>query len=82
MPAKEIMAAIRELEKAGWRVVVTRRHAHAYATAYCPGGRFGCRPVNIYGTPRVPEKEAARIRKALDECEHGGATGADVLVRR
>jgi hypothetical protein len=70
MPAKEIMAAIRELEAAGWRVVVTGGHAHAYAIAYCPGGERGCRPFTINGTPRVPEHEAARIRRALDKCQH------------
>jgi hypothetical protein len=70
MPAKEIMAAIRELEGAGWRVVVAGGHAHAYARAYCPGGRHGCRPVLIYGTPRVPEREASKIMNALERCQH------------
>jgi hypothetical protein len=70
MPAKEIIAAIRELEAAGWRVVVAGGHAHAYAIAYCPGGRFGCDPLSIYGTPRVPEREASRIRRALAQCQH------------
>jgi hypothetical protein len=70
MPAKEIMAAIRELEKAGWRVAVASGHAHAYARAYCPGGRPGCRPVLVYGTPKVPEREANRIMKALKACKH------------
>jgi hypothetical protein len=70
MPAKEIMAAIRELERAGWRVATARGHAHAYAKAYCPGGRGGCQPVLIYGTPRVPEHEASRIMKALENCQH------------
>jgi hypothetical protein len=70
MPAKEIMAAIRELEAAGWRVVVAGGHAHAYARAYCPGGRLGCRPVLIYGTPRVPEREASKIMNLLKKCQH------------
>jgi hypothetical protein len=70
MPAKEIMAAIRELEAAGWRVVVAGGHAHAYARAYCPGGRLGCRPVLIYGTPRVPEREASKITNLLKKCQH------------
>jgi hypothetical protein len=70
MPAKEIMAVLRELEAAGWRVVVTRGRAHAYAKAFCPGGAHGCRPVFVNGTPRVPEIEAARIRGALRDCEH------------
>jgi hypothetical protein len=38
MPAKEILAAIRELELAGWRIDIATAHAHAYAKAYCPGG--------------------------------------------
>jgi hypothetical protein len=70
MPAKEIMAAMRELERAGWRIVVAGGRAHAYAKAYCPGGRVGCQPVLIYGTPRVPEREASRIMKALEKCQH------------
>lgn len=70
MPAKEILAAIRELEAAGWRIKLTGGHAHAYAIAYCPGGERGCKPININGTPRVPEHEAARIRKALARCGH------------
>jgi hypothetical protein len=70
MPAKEIMAAIHELEAAGWRVVVAGGRAHAYAKGYCPGGTHGCRPVFVNGTPRVPEVEAAKIRGALRECEH------------
>jgi hypothetical protein len=70
MPAKEIMAAIRELERAGWCVVVTGGHAHAYARAYCPGGSLCCQPVAIYGTPRVPEREASKILTALKKCQH------------
>jgi len=54
VPAKEILAAIRELEAAGWRVQITGGRAHAYASAYCPGGPDGCAPLFIYGTPRVP----------------------------
>lgn len=65
MPAKEILAVIRDLEAAGWRINIARGRAHAYAKAYCPGGSAGCQPVMIYGTPRVPEYEADRIRKAL-----------------
>lgn len=70
MPAKEITSAISELEAAGWRVVIAGGRAHAYAKALCPGGRFGCDPVMIYGTPKVPEDEASKIRKALRKCKH------------
>jgi hypothetical protein len=75
MPAKEILAAIRELEAAGWRVQITGGRAHAYARAYCPGGSQGCQPLTIYGTPRVPEHEAAKILRALVRCEHPGQRG-------
>jgi hypothetical protein len=71
MPAKEILAAIRELELAGWRIQIAGAQAHAYAKAYCPGGAEGCPPLTIYGTPRVPENEAAKIGRALARCGHG-----------
>jgi hypothetical protein len=70
MPAKEIVAALQDLEAAGWRVDLAGGRAHAYARAYCPGGADGCPPVTIYGTPRVPEHEAAKIRRALRRCGH------------
>jgi len=77
MPAKEILAAIRELEAAGWRVQITSGRAHAYARAYCPGGPEGCPPLTIYGTPRVPEHEAVKILRALARCAHqGGGKGS------
>jgi len=76
MPAKEILAAIRELEAVGWRVQITSGRAHAYARAYCPGGAEGCSPLTIYGTPRVPEHEAAKILPALVRCEHQGGKGS------
>lgn len=59
---------MRERDAAGWRVVIASGHAHAYAKAYCPGGASGCKPVMIYGSPRAPEREANRIRKALKDC--------------
>jgi len=76
MPAKEILAAVRELEAAGWRVQITSGRAHAYARAYCPGDPEGCPPLTIYGTPRVPQHEAAKIVRALGRCEHHGGKGS------
>ena len=70
MPAKEILAAIREMEAAGWRIKVAGGHTHAYAIAFCPGGSGGCAPFVINGTPRVPEHEASRMRRALVGCPH------------
>ena len=70
MPAKEILAAIRDLEAAGWYVQIAGGRAHAYARGYCPGGPEGCPPLTIYGTPRVPENEAAKMLRALARCKH------------
>lgn len=77
MPAKEILAALRDLEAAGWRVVVASGHAHAYARAYCPGGHDGCVPLTVYGTPRVPEFEARKIRRTLMRCPHAHPGGEE-----
>ena len=71
MPSKEIRAAIRDLQAASWRIVLSAGRAHAYARAYCPGAADGCPALTIYGTPQVPENEAAKIRRALARCEHG-----------
>jgi hypothetical protein len=70
LPAKQILAAIRELEMAGWRIQIASGQAHAYAKACCPGGAHGCPPLTIYGTPRLPEHEAAKIGRALARREH------------
>ena len=70
MPAKEILAAISDLEGAGWRLHLTSGRAHAYARASCREPKRGCSPLTIYGTPRVPEYEAAKIRKAMQRCTH------------
>lgn len=70
MPAKEILHAIADLRAAGWRVELASGHAHVYAVAYCPGNHEGCPPRFIYGTPRVPENEARKIRKWIRDCEH------------
>lgn len=71
MPAKEIIAALQELGSAGWRVQLAAGRAHAYARAYCPGGPDGCPPLTVYGTPKVPEHEAEKVRRALRRCPHG-----------
>ena len=54
MPAKEILAALRELGSTGWRIQLTNGRAHAYARAYCPGGEAGCPPLTVYGTHGCP----------------------------
>jgi hypothetical protein len=77
MPAKEILAALRDLEACGWRVVIASARAHAYAKAYCPGGDAGCPPMTVYGTPRVPEHEAAKIKRALSRCPHQEEEGSE-----
>lgn len=65
MPGKHTRAAIRELEAAKWRVPLANARAHAYATAYCPGGPGCCPPFSINGTPEVDEHEAEKIRRKM-----------------
>lgn len=40
------------------------------------GERRVAAALTIYGTPRVPENEAAKIRRALARCEHSGKESA------
>jgi hypothetical protein len=67
MPAKEILAAIRAAVEAGWRQPADTPggSAHVYCKLRCPGGRGCCPQLNIYGTPRVAEHEAAKIYRAI-----------------
>ena len=70
MPAKEILAALRDLLSAGWRIQIANGRSHAYARACCPGGDGGCPPLSVYGTPQVPEHEAEKMRRAMRRCPH------------
>jgi hypothetical protein len=66
-PNKEIRAAIEEMIKAGWRI--EKREGHSWGRAFCPGGSAGYRPpMSIWSTPRVPERHARQLRRAIDQC--------------
>lgn len=68
-PNKAIRAAVEEAEAAGWRVEKCGPRAHCWAVLYCPGGHGACK-LAVYSTPRVPENEARKIRRALRRCPH------------
>jgi hypothetical protein len=67
-PNKEIEAAIQYAESRGWRFVASA--GHIYGKLYCPGGERGACIQSVYSTPRVPERHARRIRRAVDNCPH------------
>ncbi|GAA2727778.1 hypothetical protein [Actinocorallia aurantiaca] len=73
MPAKEIIAALRAAIMAGWQEPdqPSGGSAHVYRKLRCPGGRGCCPQLNVYGTPRVPEHEAAKIYRAIASCPAG-----------
>jgi len=49
------------------------RYGHRrQGTCLRPRGMDGCPPLSVCDTPRVPEHEAAKIRRALERCEHSG----------
>ena len=79
-PNKEIAAAVAEAVAAGWRVEKCPPRAHCWAVLYCPAAERGACKLSVYGTPRVPENEARKIRRALRVCPHSGPpnTSGDV----
>jgi len=60
-PNRVVLAALTEAHKAGWTI---RRQGHK-VRVYCPCGRDA---VTVAGTPRVPEREARRVRAAVARC--------------
>ena len=69
-PNKEIRAAIEYAENHGWHVVKATGHAHIWGKLLCPcHAREGCL-FHVHSTPANPENHAARLRRAVDRCEH------------
>jgi hypothetical protein len=69
-PNKEIHAAVLYVVSKGWTLAKANARSHAWGRLFCPSGRReGC-IVSVYSTPRVPENEAEKIRKAVDRCDH------------
>jgi hypothetical protein len=72
-PNKEIRAAIEYAQNRGWRCVTATGHAHIWGKLFCPlKSRNGCL-FNVHSTPAHPEAHAARIRRAVDQCNHAGS---------
>jgi len=66
---KHIREAIEYALVRGWRF--TKSAGHNFGILWCPARtREGCRRP-VYSTPRVPEKHAKDIRRAVDRCPHG-----------
>jgi hypothetical protein len=75
-PNKEIRAALAYAVAAGWVVVEGR--GHCWGMIRCPHRDAECRcgefcQISIWSTPRVPEHEAAKIRRCVDHCIHRDA---------
>jgi hypothetical protein len=72
-PRKEVEAAIRAAEAAGWTVVI-RGTAHAWGILRCPGGRGAC-AMSVNSTPQNGGNHAKAIERYLARCTHkrGGA---------
>lgn len=69
-PDKDIEAAIKHAESAGWRI--EKASGHAWGKMYCPSNAK-CRCGNfcvssIWSTPRSAHNEARKIRRAVDNC--------------
>jgi hypothetical protein len=62
---KEIEDALAEAEAAGWSVLKREGHTHAWGLLRC---KHGCCQQTVNSTPRVPENEASRIRRAVRRC--------------
>ena len=71
---KEIRAAVKDATDAGWRLHKATGKGHVWAILLCPGASRDACKVTVHGTPKVPENEARRIRKALRRCTHTNPT--------
>lgn len=70
---KDVEAAIRHAEAAGWRVELGG--AHAWGKLYCPRRDSDCRCgihciTSIWSTPRNPGNFARQLRQVVDHCRH------------
>jgi len=64
-PKKEIEAALRDAERAGWTITATTS-GHRWGKAEC--GR-GC-IVSVWSTPKNPHNHARAISRAVKRCPH------------
>jgi hypothetical protein len=69
-PNKIIREAVDFAVANGWRLVKSGPRAHAWGRLYGPAKTRGGCIITVYGTPRVPENQAAYIRRRVDACPH------------
>jgi hypothetical protein len=75
-PNKEIEEAVREAERLGWTVRMSKR-GHIWGSLLCPEHTpEGC-TVFVNSTPRDPYRHAAGIRRMLEVCRHCHENGVD-----
>ena len=68
-PDKDIEAAVRHAEDAGWRW--RRGKGHCWGRLLCPKhDRDGCQH-SVNGTPAKPHAAAKDIKRAIERCDHG-----------
>ncbi|QJE73371.1 hypothetical protein HHL28_09935 [Aerophototrophica crusticola] len=85
-PSKEIEGAVSYAESQGWTFVKGR--GHCWGMLRCPANEADCRcgefcQVSVWSTPRVPENEARKIRRAVDGCIFGpGDSVASMTSKR
>jgi hypothetical protein len=65
-PNKHIREAIEYALEQGWNYEEGGK-SHRKGTLLCPYGHGGCM-FFVYGTPRIPENTAKRIRRDVDNC--------------
>ena len=74
-PNKEIESAIQFAEENDWTIKSAGKSAHAFAILRCPHNDLMCRcgrfcQASIWRTPKRPENDAKKIRKAVENCIH------------
>jgi len=68
-PKKDVEAALKEAEAAGWEVIPTAS-GHRWGVMRCSEtSREGCQ-VSVWSTPRNPGDHARQLRRAIERCPH------------
>ncbi|MBW3579216.1 MAG: hypothetical protein KY462_16085 [Actinobacteria bacterium] len=70
-PKKEVEAALRYAEDRGWTVVPTAG-GHRWGYMRCPQRTRQGHQESVWSTPRNSDLHAARLRRAVDRCQHVG----------
>ncbi|MET0255312.1 MAG: hypothetical protein ABW193_05940 [Luteibacter sp.] len=70
-PKRDVEAALRHAENAGWRVTVGG--SHAWGKIYCPYNDKDCRCgefciTSVWSTPKNPGSHARALRRVVDHC--------------